>query len=205
MWAGGELTFHAPLLLGTTVSRRSTIHSIIPRRGQSGDLVFVNVRHEVRLADELCLEEEQTIVYRLDRAGAVAPAPVAASTPAPALEDRTATVAWRLDNTAVFRYSALTFNGHRIHYDADYCREVEGYPDIVVQGPLIATLLLDLAVREGRTLGRFTYRAVHPLFLPHAFTVNASVDGDATNLWAADHNGGLVMRAELLGTAPTTL
>jgi 3-methylfumaryl-CoA hydratase len=125
------------------------------------------------------------------------PAPVDAE-PAPADGEPAAAsaAAWQLDSVALFRYSALTFNAHRIHYDADYCRDVEGYPGLVIHGPLIATLLLDLAAREGRPLGRFSYRARHPLFLPHPFTVNGRSDGDRTTLWAADHEGRLAMEAE---------
>ena len=101
-----------------------------------------------------------------------------------------------LDNATLFRYSALTFNAHRIHYDADYARDVEGYPNVIVHGPLLATLLLDLCLRHDRPLGRFTYRARSPLFLPHPFTTNGVADGARTRLWAADHDGGLAMEAE---------
>ena len=95
-----------------------------------------------------------------------------------------------------FRYSALTFNAHRIHYDADYCRNIEGYPGVVIHGPLIATLLLDLCVRHGRTVGRFTYRARAPLFLPHPFTTNGDSAGTTTRLRAAGHDGRIAMEAE---------
>ena len=107
------------------------------------------------------------------------------------------TTKWSLDNTALFRYSALTFNGHRIHYDADYSRSVEGYPNIVIHGPLIATLLLDLAHRNGRPIARFTYRARSPLFLPSPFTVNGAATSGGTRLWAANDSGGLAMEAEV--------
>jgi 3-methylfumaryl-CoA hydratase len=110
--------------------------------------------------------------------------------------DAEVTKRYTLNSTTLFRYSALTFNGHRIHYDADYCREVEGYPDLVIHGPLIATLLLDLCVRIGRPLHTFSYRAKSPLFLPHVFSVNARLDGSSTRLWASNHEGGLAMEAE---------
>jgi 3-methylfumaryl-CoA hydratase len=190
MWAAGSLRFEAPLVIGTTVERATTIRSIVPKDGRSGRLCFVTVEHELRSGGELRVLEEQTIVYRdAPRPGEQPPAP-------PAPTDARFSAAWRLDEVALFRYSAATFNAHRIHYDADYCRDVEGYPGLVVHGPLIATLLLDLAVREERPLGRFTYRARHPLFLPHGFTVNGRADGDTTSLWAADHRGGLAMEAE---------
>jgi 3-methylfumaryl-CoA hydratase len=103
---------------------------------------------------------------------------------------------WELDNTALFRYSALTFNGHRIHYDADCCRAVEGYPNLVIHGPLLATLLMDLTVRQQRPLASFRYRARSPLYLPDAFTVNGRRDGTKTSLWAASMDGRLAMDAE---------
>ncbi len=103
--------------------------------------------------------------------------------------------AYQFDSTALFRYSALTFNGHRIHYDADYCRTVEGYPNIVIHGPLVATLLLDLCLANGYPPERFTYRATSPIFLPERFSVNGEIQADSLKLWAADHEGGLAMEA----------
>ena len=106
-------------------------------------------------------------------------------------------ISWGADGRSMlFRYSALTFNAHRIHYDADYCRDVEGYPGVVVHGPLIATLLLDLCVRNQRPVGRFAYRAEAPLFLPDRFTTHGATTGDATRLWAADRHGRIAMEAE---------
>lgn len=189
MWAAGRLESLAPLLLGSEVERTSTISSITPKRGSTGPLSFVTVQHVFASAGTVCLREEQTIVYREMSASAELPAAASAPT------DAAIRTEWSLDNTALFRYSALTFNGHRIHYDADYCRDVEGYPDLVIHGPLIATLLVDLAAREGHPVRQFTYRAKSPLFLPHAFTVNGRLDGDTTHLWASNHEGGLAMEA----------
>jgi 3-methylfumaryl-CoA hydratase len=191
MWSGGTLAFHVPLVLGSAVTRTSAIRSITPKQGRTGRLWFVTVAHEYRTGEILCLDEEQTIVYR------ELPSTLDTPPPPPAPRDAAFSAAWTLDPIALFRYSALTFNGHRIHYDADWCRGTEGYPGLVIHGPLIATLLLDLAAREGRALGRFTYRAKHPLFLPHVFTVNGRPDGARTRLWAADHEGGLAMDAEV--------
>lgn len=195
MWAGGVLQFMRPLRLGTIVERTSTVSAITPKQGASGPLFFATVDHEFRTDGERNLLEQQTIVYReMSATAEVTPAPEA-----PSGDEFNAT--WRLDNTALFRYSALTFNGHRIHYDADYSRSVEGYPDLVIHGPLIATLLLDLAVRQGRPLGHFIYRARSPLFLSAPFTVRGSTEGDATRLWAENSDGRLAMEARLASAA----
>lgn len=197
MWAGGRLDFAEPMRLGTKVARTSTISAIKPKKGKTGPLFFVTVEHDFRSGGVQTLLEQQTIVYREMSSTAEVP------TAAPAPTGAEFTTAWQLDSTALFRYSALTFNGHRIHYDADYSREVEGYPNLVIHGPLIATLLLDLAYREQRPLRRFTYRAKNPLFLPGSFTVNGNTDGDTTRLWAANASGGLAMEAEALGKITT--
>lgn len=135
--------------------------------------------------------EEQTIVYR-----ELAPdaAPTQAQT---APTDADFTQQYTLDSTALFRYSALTFNGHRIHYDLDYCRTIEGYPNLVIHGPLIATLLLDLYIQQGQPLKQFRYRAKSPLFLPYPFTVNGKAEGQSARLWASNHVGALVMEATI--------
>ncbi len=190
MWAAGSLESSAPLPLGATATRVSTIRSITPKQGSTGPLCFVTVEHDFSVEGTHRLREEQTIVYREMSSTAEVPQAV----PAPTRAD--STTPWLLDSTALFRYSALTFNGHRIHYDADYCRAVEGYPDLVIHGPLIATLLLDLAHRLDRSHRVFAYRARSPLFLPHGFTVNASYDSDVTTLWATNHEGGLAMQAQ---------
>jgi 3-methylfumaryl-CoA hydratase len=190
MWAGGSFLFHAPLRLGDQVERTTVIRSITPKTGRSGPLYFVGLEHTLRTGDTLNLVEEQTIVYR-------ELAPEAAPSPAlPAPTDADYSQQYTLDSTALFRYSALTFNGHRIHYDADYSRAVEGYPDLVIHGPLIATLLLDLYVRQGQPLKRFQYQAKSPLFLPHPFSVSGRAEGQSTKLWASNHANGLAMQAE---------
>ena len=198
MWAGGRLTWDTanPLRVGDAATRTSTIQSVTHKRGRSGDLVFVTVRHEVANAHGRCLSEEHDIVYRsAAQPGEPAPVPVAA--PAPGAWQRTISP----DAVLLFRYSALTFNGHRIHYDRPYVTEVEGYPGLVVHGPLIATLLLDLVGRHapGRTVRAFEFRAVRPTFDGQPFQVHGvpAADGQSATLWAQDHEGWLTMQASV--------
>ncbi|WPB58817.1 MaoC family dehydratase N-terminal domain-containing protein [Xylophilus sp. GOD-11R] len=196
MWAGGRLKWQVgnPLRVGQRIERHSRILSVEHKAGRSGELVFVTVGHEVHNERGLALAEEHDIVYRAAaRPGDPAPAPVVAETGA----------AWQRDLLAdpvlLFRYSALTFNGHRIHYDRRYVTGVEGYPGLIVHGPLIATLLVDLLGRHapGRALATFDFRAVRPTFDIHCFSVNGqpSEDGRTVRLWGADHEGFLTMQA----------
>ncbi|MCI4663380.1 MAG: MaoC family dehydratase N-terminal domain-containing protein [Neomegalonema sp.] len=195
MWAGGRLSFHGELRIGDDVEQRQSIASIALKQGRSGPLCFVTTRTEVRVDDQARVVEERDLVYRRDPAPSD-PEPqkqMAPSAPAFAREVRPSSI-------LLFRYSALTFNGHRIHYDLDYCRQVEGYPHLVVHGPLLATLLADLAVAQkaGRALRRFSYRAISPLCADAAFMLEgapASEEG-ALSLWARALDGGLAMRAE---------
>jgi 3-methylfumaryl-CoA hydratase len=194
MWAGGRLQWHAPLCVGDRVERTSRIVSVKHKAGRSGDLVFVLVRHELRNQDGLALTEEHDIVYRAAaRPGDPMPPPQAA--PAAAWSRKIVP-----DDVLLFRYSALTFNGHRIHYDRKYVTEVEGYPGLIVHGPLIATLLADLARREkpGARFHTFSFKAVRPTFDLHPFRVTGkpSADGMAAQLWAQDNEGWLTMEAE---------
>ncbi|MFM0556026.1 MaoC family dehydratase N-terminal domain-containing protein [Paraburkholderia sediminicola] len=194
MWAGGRLTFHAPLKVGEHATRTSTIANIEDKTGRSGRLVFVTVQHTIEAGGELKLEEEHDIVYRdAPQEGARPPQPQLAP------EGETWRRAIDADAVMLFRYSALTFNGHRIHYDYPYVTEVEGYPGLIVHGPLIATLLVDLVRREqpNATLQSFAFKAVRPTFAGQAFTVcgKPSSDGKLIELWAKDHEGYLTMRA----------
>jgi 3-methylfumaryl-CoA hydratase len=195
MWAGGRLQWHAPLRVGEAVQRTSTIASVAHKPGRSGDLVFVVVRHALHNAQGPALTEEHDIVYRA-AAQPGDPAPVPQAAPADAAWSREIVP----DPVLLFRYSALTFNGHRIHYDRSYVTEVEGYPGLVVHGPLIATLLVDLARRErpGARFARFSFKAVRPTFDLHPFRVcgKPSADGRSAQLWAQDHEGWLTMQAE---------
>ena len=169
MWAGGRLSFAHPLRVGEAVTRRSTIASVDAKHGRSGALVFVTVAHEISSAQGVAIREEHDIVYRdHPAAGAVPPAVALAPT------DAQFSRALVPDPVLLFRYSALTFNGHRIHYDRRYVTEVEGYPGLIVHGPLLATLLLDLLRREqpAADVATFRFRAVRPTFDLHPFHVN---------------------------------
>jgi len=196
MWAGGRLQWHAPLRVGDVVKRTSTIASVTHKAGRSGDLLFVLVQHEVHNAHGLCLSEAHDIVYRpAAQASDPVPAPVAASQIAAWQRDITP------DDVLLFRYSALTFNGHRIHYDRKYVTEVEGYPGLIVHGPLIATLLVDLVRRHtDRPIRRFDFKALRPTFEcadGRALRVSGqpSADGSQVQLWAQDAEGWLTMQA----------
>jgi len=186
MWAGGRYTFLHPLRLGDQAVKTSRIENITQKSGRSGALCFVTESHTVSVAGQDCLREEHDIVYREDpKPGSP---PVIASK-APQTPD------WHrkiiADPVMLFRYSALTFNGHRIHYDRIYCREVEGYPDLVVHGPLIGTLLVDLAVKAlpERTLKHYQFRALSPVFDSMVFSLNGCLDGEAATLWAEKPDG----------------
>ena len=196
MWAGSDFEFHAPLRIGDALSRTSTLIDVKEKSGRSGSLIFVRVRHEIRRNgdSEVALTEHHNIVYRAAaEPGDVAPPPQVA--PKESAWQRTIVP----DDVLLFRYSALTFNGHRIHYDRKYVTEVEGYPGLIVHGPLIATLLMDLLRRqqpEARVL-RFEFKAVRPTFDTHPFSVHGqpSSDGRTVHLWGRDHEGWLTMDA----------
>ena len=198
MWAGSQLEFRAPLRVADAVARTSTIAGVTQKEGRSGKLVFVKVRHELRCngAAEPALIEFHDIVYReAKQATDVEPQPVLA--PSGALWQRTVVP----DDVLLFRYSALTFNGHRIHYDRKYVTEVEGYPGLIVHGPLIATLLMDLLRRQApdAEVAGFKFKAVRPTFDLHPFKVNGqpkhTIEGETVKLWAQDHEGWLTMDA----------
>jgi len=192
MWAGSRLEWTRPLRIGDTVTRVSRVVSITNKRGASGDLVFVVVRHELSTAAGLALAEEHDIVYR-----DLAPGPAGAATRASEQARWTRRIV--PDDVLLFRYSALTFNSHRIHYDRRYATEVEGYPGLVVHGPLLATLLADLLRRHevGESLSRFEFRARRALFDIAPFDVCGLPDarGNTIALWAQDVDGGLAMQA----------
>lgn len=159
MWAGGELRFLKPLHVGERLTRHSVIQDVHEKRGGAGHMVFVTVLHEIAGEDGIALRERQDIVYLPMPERFVAPKP----RPVPDTPCHDETVA--MSEALLFRYSACTFNAHRIHYDLAYAREVEKYPGLVVHGPLQATLLAALATRwTGRAPDRFAFRGVHPMF-----------------------------------------
>jgi 3-methylfumaryl-CoA hydratase len=194
MWAGSRLEFLQPLRVGDEITRVSTIKSIQEKSGRSGALVFITVRHEISNRAGLAIVDEHDIVFRENaKPGDPTPTPPAAPT------DEEWSREIHPDDVLLFRYSALTFNGHRIHYDRRYVTEVEGYPGLVVHGPLIATLLLDLLLRHlpQANVSTFTFRAVSPLYDIAPFTVcgKREADGTTVKLWARNAIGGLAMEA----------
>jgi 3-methylfumaryl-CoA hydratase len=195
MWAGGRLTFHHALHVGDGITRTSRIANVDAKSGRSGALAFVTVRHEVTDSRGLAITEEHDIVYR-EAPRADAPA---AAAPQAARTDEAFSRRIVPDPVLLFRFSALTFNGHRIHYDRSYVTEVEGYPGLIVHGPLIATLLMDLLRRERpqARIERFTFTAQSPLFDLHPFEVCGRFDSGERHveLWARNHQGALAMQA----------
>ncbi len=190
MWAGGRIEFvGAGLRVDDRVGRASTITAVTEKTGAAGRLVFVTVRHELRGPRGPVLTEEHDIVYRGAEGSAVR-----AATPEPSWPEATARTLTP-DALLLFRYSALTGNGHRIHYDHPYVTQVEGYPGLVVHGPLQATLLAQamLDAAPGRRIARFAFRGLRPAFVGNALTVLAALDGRAET---RDHEGAACMRAE---------
>jgi 3-methylfumaryl-CoA hydratase len=191
MWAGGRLKFHDPLLVGDEVERRSKIAEVNVKEGRSGTLCFVTVEHNIFSPRGLAIEERQDIVYR-----ALAPA-------APSVELSCATwpvmPQWRkelrADSTLLFRYSALTFNGHRIHYDREYAMEQEFYPGLVVHGPLQATLLAEFAISIKGVPKQFDYRGISPLFDFQPFNLCAVEHESGLKLWVRTDSGTQTMEA----------
>jgi 3-methylfumaryl-CoA hydratase len=186
MWAGGALSFHAPLLVGDEVERISRIADVTVKEGRTQQLCFVAVEHVYSTARGPALTERHDIVYReadrgarpAERAGGAAEEVGTWREPVPT------------DTTLLFRYSALTFNGHRIHYDLDYARNEDGYPGLVVHGPLQATLLLRLAEKAfGRAPVRFEFRGLKPLIAGRFASAHAVAEGEGLSLWIADEEG----------------
>ncbi len=193
MFGGGRMTFHSPLRIGERLRRESEIASVTEKSGRSGRLVFVTVAHRIYGEGGLAIEEENDIVYR-EAAGQAKTIPGAPAD--------LAGYEWQRriepDPVLLFRFSALTFNGHRIHYDLPYVTEVEGYPGLVVHGPLTAMLLLELARRAApdRVIESYWFQAMRPLFVPNPLTLagRPDADGGAAALQAVDHEGFLAMQ-----------
>ena len=198
MWAGSRLTFSGSLALGAELTRCSTVTDIQSKAGASGRMVFVTVRHEIAAGGETLVQEDQDIVYR-------EPSPVSGAEPRrPAAPDEapaTPAVSRTLtaDPVQLFRFSALTFNSHRIHYDRDYATTAEGYPGLVVHGPYLATLLMDhyLSHRSGRRVTGFRFRARNPIFDGAPFTLHLADTAEGAELWAVNDAGRIAMSASV--------
>ena len=196
MFAGARLQWHRPLLIGTPAERQACIRDVVLKSGKSGSLAFVTVGLRFMQNGALCIEEEQDIVYR-EPGGPVA-APVAA--PWPALPEGSWTHVLQPDSRLLFRFSALTFNAHRIHYDRGYASEVEGYPGLVVHGPLTAVLLAQGVQRSTtRPMRTFSFRGVAPLFDLGPLRLVGTPEGDSVAMQAQGPDGkaGLLASATL--------
>lgn len=195
MWAGGRITYHAALPIGMEAEKLSTIINVVEKNGKAGRLVFVTIRHTIKVDNVLCIEEEQDIVYR-EAASATDKAP----SPAQAPEGGEWSREFTPDAVLLYRYSALTSNGHRIHYDLPYARDEENYPDLVVHGPLTATLLQGFAseIYGSARLKRFSFRGMSPLFVSSPFKLQAKLGSESNKLelWAANSHNALAMQAE---------
>ena len=197
MWAGGELSMHSPLLEGDAVTRVSTVEEIAPRHGRTGSLWFLTLRHLWQVKGETRIDERQDLVYRAD------PAPGLRSPVPPRADVWPDTRRWHLtpDATLLFRFSALSFNGHRIHYDQHYATAIEGYAALVVHGPLQATWLLNRAADEmGCPPTHFQYRNVAPLTVDEPVTVEAIATTTGLELRVRrDADGAVTMSAHAMG------
>jgi len=195
MWAGGELEFLDPLRVGDEAKRTSRIADVTVKSGSTGTLCFVAVEHVVTTPRGVAIRERQDIVYRdMDRSLGGAPAAAAkAPPPPPVAKHRESHVS---DPVLLFRYSALTFNGHRIHYDRDYVTKVEGYPGLIFHGPLQAAFIVELAAKlhNGQPPKKLSYRGVQPLFEGSEFSVNANDKDGGLELWTANAEGQPTMK-----------
>lgn len=201
MWAGGALNFHRPLPVGEPILRRSIIRDVTAKTGKSGNLVFVALDHHICDASgALCIEERQDIVYRDVAKPGTEPASVTARQGEQPITPAAHSRSLMADPVLLFRFSALTFNAHRIHYDRDYARSKEGYPGLVLHGPLAATLLVDLFLRQnpGADVAQFEFRAKRPLFDNAPISLNLDPIDNGASLWTAGPDRGAAMTARLI-------
>jgi 3-methylfumaryl-CoA hydratase len=192
MWAGGELEFFDALRVSDEAKRTSRISDVTMKTGSTGTLCFVSVAHEVTTSRGLAIRERQDIVYREMSGTSQAPAAKPAAPP-PGAQHRESHVS---DPVLLFRYSALTFNGHRIHYDRDYVTKVEGYPGLIFHGPLQATFIVELAAKlhGGQPPKKLSYRGLQPLFEGSEFSINANKTDAGMELWVANAEGQPTMK-----------
>ncbi len=194
MWAGSKLDFIQPLRVGDLAREESSIRDVTVKQGRTGNLCFVEVEHCIFVGEQLRLSETHNIVYRdVKQAGEESVLPPEAPNDSQWSREVIPT------STLLFRYSATTFNAHRIHYDLDFCRLQEGYPGLVFHGPLTATLLLELALENnpGASIKSCDFRAYGPLFDNAPFTLNGKMDGNKAEMWAANADNRLAMKASL--------
>ncbi|MCC6532081.1 MAG: MaoC family dehydratase N-terminal domain-containing protein [Burkholderiales bacterium] len=195
MFAGRRVSFESDLRVGERARKESEIANVTIKSGRSGTMVFVTVRHSIHGPKALAIVEEQDIVYR-DEPDPNAPKPA----PTPAARTAPWTRGFTPEPVVLFRYSALTFNGHRIHYDHPYVTQVEGYPGLVMNGGLTTLLVSELArTRSRRPLKSMASRNVRPIFAGNEFMVcgEPSADGASAKMWVADHDGALCLSAEI--------
>jgi 3-methylfumaryl-CoA hydratase len=190
MWAGGELEFFDSLRVGDETTRTSRIADVTMKTGSTGVLCFVSVEHLITTPRGGAISERQDIVYRDISTAQAAAKPAVAP---PSAQHRESHMA---DPVLLFRYSALTFNGHRIHYDRDYVTKVEGYPGLIFHGPMQAAFLVEFAAKlhGGAAPKKFSYRGVRPLFEGSEFSVNANDTGAGMEMWTANSRGQPTMK-----------
>ncbi len=202
MWAGSRIKFLHEIPIGSLVERETHLLSATPKEGRSGHMLFVTLRHRLSVLGAVAIEEDQDIVYREAAIPGVsaAPPPVLVRAECPAISDLVTP-----DPVKLFRYSALTYNAHRIHYDRDYATKVEGYPALVVHGPYIATLLMDFFLKNqsvsgmcGAAVGGFDFRALRPVFDTDPFTLGLTEHEHGADLVAIDMAGGVAMSAQVM-------
>lgn len=196
MWAGSRINYYEPLIIGEKVTKTSTVQDIKVKEGKSGSLAFVTVKHAYSNTEGVALEEEQDLVYRDNP-----PAATGVPERKPAPEDAIWSRKIHPDTPLLFRYSAVTFNAHKIHYDYPYATEVEGYPALIVHGQLIATFLLDNWQRNNPndTVTQFSFKAMSPLFCGETFKAEGkpTESENEGELWACTTSGGLTMQANV--------
>ena len=192
MWAGGRFTFYNDLVIGEKAKKITTIKKVVEKEGSAGPLCFITLEHKIYSKDEISIIEEQDLVYLQDQQGSK-------SLPLAQNNVEKADFSQEIYPSAIllFRYSALTFNGHRIHYDLDYAKNVEGYDGLVFHGPLTATLLLDLALKERKQpIKKYSFRGIAPLSNLDCFWIEGKSEDNAAILWARRKDGVVAMKAK---------
>jgi 3-methylfumaryl-CoA hydratase len=193
MFAGSRMKFFSPLFIGGPASRHGEIIKVVEKSGKTGNLVFVTVKYQVYQGDKLCIEEEQDIVYKEAGGEVVAPTPLAAL---PTVNPEAFSQVITPNEVMLFRFSALTFNAHRIHYDRPYAMEEEGYPGLVVHGPLTAIMLAEMTAEHSqKAICKFTFQGRAPLFDKHAFRLVGEIVKDQAVLESQGPDGKTTMKA----------